>query len=187
MKKFKIWKTITIGKKPSSEGINISSNAQSMLDKIKWDKNETLDLVRIKVKDLKIEEDYPTTKQIYAKVKKLGLSFCPPQVGLPLRVDYKDQPLNEWLFVGMKPIFDSDGNPGVFFVERDDDGLWLYDFWAFPGNQWRPDGQFVFSLRKSLKPLKSSLKLKSLDTLTFKSLGKRIKILERKIEKIKKI
>ena len=42
---------------------------------------------------------------------------------------------------------DSDGNPNVFNLERNDDGLWLNNNWAKPDNTWNPDNKFVFRLR----------------------------------------
>ncbi len=44
---------------------------------------------------------------------------------------------------------DSDGNPNVFKLEHNDDGLWLNDNWAKPDNEWNPDNKFVFRLRNS--------------------------------------
>ncbi|MBU4421699.1 hypothetical protein KKB41_01910 [Patescibacteria group bacterium] len=43
---------------------------------------------------------------------------------------------------------DSDGNPNVFNMERNDDGLWLNNNWAKPTNKWNPDNEIVFRLRK---------------------------------------
>jgi hypothetical protein len=160
MKNFEIWKTITIDKKPSTEGVNILSYASDMLKKVKWNKKQTLDLVRVTVKDLFNDDKYHTTDEIFAKSKEQGLDLCPPQVGLQLRVEYKDQPMNEWLYMGMKPITDSDGNPAVFGLDRDTDGAWLYSRWAGPALQWGPERGFVFSLRKF-----DSLKLKPLESL----------------------
>ncbi len=42
---------------------------------------------------------------------------------------------------------DSDGNPNVFNLERNADGLWLDNNWAKPDNTWNPDNQLVFRLR----------------------------------------
>ncbi len=39
---------------------------------------------------------------------------------------------------------DSDGNPNVFNLERNSDGLWLNDNWAKPTNRWNPNNSFVF-------------------------------------------
>jgi len=46
---------------------------------------------------------------------------------------YRNQPLNEWIYMGMKQITDSDGSPFVFELVRDDGGLWLDALWAGPG------------------------------------------------------
>src|SRR3989344_4508760 len=43
---------------------------------------------------------------------------------------------------------DRDGNPNVFNLERNEDGLWLNNNWTNPGNKWNPDNEFVFRLRK---------------------------------------
>lgn len=57
--------------------------------------------------------------------------------------------MNEWIRVGMKQISDSDGDPCVFRLGRNDVGLWLYGSWARPDDGWLPDLKFVFRLRKS--------------------------------------
>jgi hypothetical protein len=43
---------------------------------------------------------------------------------------------------------DPDGNPNVFKLNRDGDDLWLEGNWANPENQWNPNNEFVFRLRK---------------------------------------
>lgn len=48
----------------------------------------------------------------------------------------------------MKSLTDSDGYPHVFHLAHNDGGLWLYDGWTKPGNDWGPGDGFVFSLRK---------------------------------------
>jgi hypothetical protein len=46
-------------------------------------------------------------------------------------------------------ITDSDGNPHVFNVKRNDDGKsWLNTDWNDPDNQWNLDNEVVFRLRK---------------------------------------
>ena len=45
---------------------------------------------------------------------------------------------------------DRDGNPDVFKLKHDENGLWLNDNWTKPENRWNPDNEFVFALRKSL-------------------------------------
>ena len=45
-------------------------------------------------------------------------------------------------------ITDRNGNPNVFNLERNEDGLWLNNNWAKPENRWNSDYKFVFRLRK---------------------------------------
>lgn len=52
---------------------------------------------------------------------------------------------------GAAYISDSDGNPNVFNVERNDNGkLWLDNDWTNPDNRWNLDNRIVFRLRNSL-------------------------------------
>src|SRR3989344_2258053 len=51
-------------------------------------------------------------------------------------------------------LYDADrnGNPNVFNVERNANGLWLNNNIANPDNRWNPDDEFVFRLRQSFFP-----------------------------------
>ena len=49
---------------------------------------------------------------------------------------------------GASYITDRNGNPNVFNLERNDNGLWLNNNWANPDNRWNADNEFVFRLRK---------------------------------------
>ena len=105
-------------------------------------------LVRLSVKDLGFTRS-ATTDQLYKRALELGLELCPAEVGPHYRLQYMDQPMDEWVYVGMKEIAASDGDPHVFEVGRDADGAWLDRRWADPGTEWDPGDQFLFRLRKS--------------------------------------
>lgn len=130
--------------------INISDYIKDMIASKEFttQKNpEQTDLVRLTVKDL----GFPggaTTKEIYQRAEELGLELCPAEVGPHLRLKYQDQPLNEWIFIGMKQIAGRDGYPNVFGLARYGGGLWLHDDWARPDDRWFPELRFVFRLRK---------------------------------------
>ena len=131
--------------------INISDYAKSMMknrDFIPGKTREEATLIRLTVADLGFKTS-ATTDQIYERAQTLGLELCPPDTGPNYRLKYKDQPLNEWVRIGMKQIADSDGDPCVFSLGRHDDGLWLSYYWARPDGTWRPGFRFVFRLRKS--------------------------------------
>jgi hypothetical protein len=66
-----------------------------------------------------------------------GLELCPPDVGPQLRLDYSDQPPGECVYVAMKPITTSDGEPRIFVVAHNSDGLSLDAVRARPDDKWR--------------------------------------------------
>lgn len=131
--------------------INISDYAKSMLKNREFipGKNpEEATLIRLTVADLGFKTG-ATTDQIYERAQALGLELCPPDTGPNYFLQYKDQPLGEWLCIGMKQIADSDGDPRVFSLERGYGGLYLNGDWASPGSTWPPAREFVFRLRPS--------------------------------------
>lgn len=137
------------------KGINTSDYARDMLnspDFTAGKESETANLIRLKVGDLGFSENkYPTTKEIYQRAEELGLELCPAETGPQYRLKYADQPMGEWLRIGMKQITDRYGSPSVFSLGRDGDGLWLGSSWAGPDDGWYPDSKCVFRLRKSKK------------------------------------
>lgn len=111
-------------------------------------KKESVDLIRLKVGDLGISRQNPTTEEIFEKAKELGLELCPPETGLQYRLQYTDQPLGECFWIGMKQISSSEGSPDTFRLVHNGGGLWLYSDWVRRANKWRPSDEFVFRLRK---------------------------------------
>ena len=110
--------------------------------------SEQINLVRLTVKDLFSDSQNHTTQEIYQRAQELGLELCPAEVGPNYRLQYQDQPMNEWLYIGMKQITDRGGGPDVFRLVRRVDGLWLRGSWADPALRWLPVSEFVFVLRK---------------------------------------
>lgn len=89
-----------------------------------------------------------TTQQVHEKARKLGLDLLPAEAGPHLRLQYKDQPVDERLAIGMEPIFDRGGDLRVFLVEHYEEELWLSGGRGSPGNLWASDVRFVFVRRK---------------------------------------
>jgi len=109
---------------------------------------QVLNTVKLKLSDLGLP-GYSATYQVNDRAQELGIDLCPAEVGPRYRLQYTDQPIGEWFYVGMKQITDSDGDPDVFSMIRTEGGLWLDGDWARPGRLWHPDSEFVFCLRKS--------------------------------------
>ena len=138
-------------KELEKNSINMSNYAKDMLknkDFTTLKNPERVDIVRLKVSDLGFE-DGATTSEIYKKAEELGLELCPAEVGPHLRLQYANQPMNEWLSIGMKQITDRDGYPRVFHLERYGVGLWLYDDWTSSARRWYSVHEFAFRFRKS--------------------------------------
>jgi hypothetical protein len=130
--------------------INVGTYAEQMMNKpdfVTLKSRQTFKLVYLKVSDLGFDHN-PTTTELYEKAEYFGLDLCPPEIGPELRFKYKDQPLNEWKYIAMKPITDSDDDPYVFKLGRNDGGLWLDSYWAYPDRYWDLDDEMVFCLRK---------------------------------------
>lgn len=147
----------TTGKKK----FNVNSYARSMLQNKKQfvepvnarhrernDSKEKLNLVRLHVRDLGFTSA-PITTELFERVQELGLEFCPPETGPYKLLADKDQPLENWYYVGMEPVTVSGGDPGVFWLGRRGDGLWLSYGWADPGSRWGLGREFLFRRRKS--------------------------------------
>ncbi|OGD64073.1 hypothetical protein A2215_01410 [Candidatus Berkelbacteria bacterium RIFOXYA2_FULL_43_10] len=132
-----------------ANGIKIYEYAQDMLDSSEFTTQpspEQINLVRLKVRDLGFPNG-ATTDRIYAKAEELGLELCPAEVGPHQRLKDIDQPLGEWYRIAMKQITDRRGDPKVFDLAHNDDGLWLDSYFAYPAYEWSADGGFVFRLR----------------------------------------
>jgi len=109
---------------------------------------EDANLIRLSVADLGLPGN-PTTTQVCERAKELGLELVPAEVGPQYRLQYEDQPSDEYLYMGMETIPGPGGRPCVFKLFRVGDGLWLHNGWADPDNQWLPYSVFVFRARKS--------------------------------------
>jgi len=110
-----------VHRSPSSEVVRISGNQRS---------------------------DFPEPT-IGGRGNQLGLELCSPDVGPHLRLEYTDQPSGERLYVAMKPITGSDGEPRIFVVAHDSVGLSLDAARARSDDKWSPDDIFVFCLVQS--------------------------------------
>jgi len=154
---FPTWKTVKLGTHKSandlskslrSNGFWISNWAADILKKTTFAPAETeIELVLVTVADLGFTK---ATRRdaIYDRAKELGLDLVPAEVGPQLRLQYADQPMNEWMVMGMEPIAGSGGSLHVFGVTRSVGGLWLDTDYARPGIAWDPVDRGVFARRK---------------------------------------
>ncbi len=156
-REFAVWKTVKLGlhKSPKdyraaikSAKMKIGDWGDDILGRITCLQEEVdLDLVIMSVGDLGFKGS-ACYADICAKAVELGLELCPAEVGPALRLQYGDQPRDEWLRIAMEAITDRDGGRGLFCVGHGSDGFWLDARNGHPGNVWIADIRFVFARRK---------------------------------------
>jgi hypothetical protein len=136
-------------KELTDKGNQIYTYAQQILNKIEPLKSpEQIKLVSFSVRQLGFPNG-ATLQEIYDKAQSMGLELCPPQVGPELRLSYTDQPNGEYLVIAMETITGADGDPGLFFVNRDDSGPWLDHNDGGLDFRWFGFDRFVFRSSKS--------------------------------------
>ncbi|MCC7004435.1 hypothetical protein IT397_00745, partial [Candidatus Nomurabacteria bacterium] len=129
-------------------GHSFYGSAKEILQKTEFSKErKEYELVSFSVGQLGFPQG-ATTKEIYEKANELGLELCPAEVGPQLRLQYKDQPNEESLWIAMNAIADSDGYSRLWYVSRNGGGeSWLHADWDYPGGRWFSGRRFVFSRR----------------------------------------
>jgi hypothetical protein len=81
-----------------------------------------VDLVVVSGADLGTPTE-PSLADVYARAHAHGLSLAPAEVGPQLRLEYLDQPIGEFLHVGMNPINTWSGEPTIFVLVTGGQGL----------------------------------------------------------------
>jgi hypothetical protein len=66
-----------------------------------------------------------TLAAVYARAQQLGFELAAAEVGPLLRLQYIDQPMGEFLIVGMEPIKTWSGEPVILNVANGGAGLVL--------------------------------------------------------------
>lgn len=106
-----------------------------------------VELVVVSVTELGFKDGVKRA-DIYKRAQELGLDLCPAEVGVQLRLQYKDQPKDKWLHIAMEPIPDSGGRLTVFDVGHSGIGLWLHCSYGRPGSFWNGLDRWVFVRHK---------------------------------------
>ncbi|MDP2812262.1 MAG: hypothetical protein Q8O32_01055 [bacterium] len=159
-KAFAIFKTIKLGTGLKSaddfrqalkkSGMKLGDWASDLLNQSAFKVSSKLievDLVTLTVAELGFEGG-ASYSDVCKRGVELGHDLCQPEHGPQLRLQYKDQPKGEVLYLAMEAIRDSDGDLNTFAVERLGSGLWLSASYASPGGFCSAGHRFVFACRK---------------------------------------
>ena len=133
----RVWKTITLGTFADSftlrnaldtKGCNIGGLAAEILARPAFVVSSTktdVKLVAVSAAELGFKTDTATLTAIYARARQLGFELAAAEVGPQLRLQYFDQPMGEFLIIGMEPIKTWSGEPIILNVANGGAGLLL--------------------------------------------------------------
>ncbi len=131
------WKTITLGTFANSFalrnalnaiGCNIGGLAAEILARpgfIVSSTRKDVELVTVSAAELGFKSDTVTLAAIYARAEQLGFELAAAEVGPQLRLQYFDQPMGEFLIIGMEPIKTWSGEQVILNVVNGGAGLIL--------------------------------------------------------------
>jgi hypothetical protein len=144
----------------TERGYSISDYAQQMLQnkdqfitpvntqhKALAGTTETVHTVVLQVQALGFTSQ-PTTTELFAKAKELGLGLCPPETGPYLRLQDKDQSMDTGYCIAMEPVANANGRSCVFECSCRSYGRLLSYDRAWPSHKWFLDYRIVFRVHK---------------------------------------
>jgi hypothetical protein len=130
------WNTITIGTfSDSSALLNALSaiscgvgDAAAILARSAFTVSGTkteVELLSVSAAELGFLGETASLWQIYERAKRLGFGLAPAEIAPQLRLQYLDQPIGEFLIIGMEPIRASTGESVILTVANGGAGLIL--------------------------------------------------------------
>jgi len=152
MDNFVVWKTIEIGGMTKDE--LLAAMREATIDTGGWARDimsdpefstssskQSIKLARCKIKALGFTEK-PTTTELRNRIQEVG-DLGLPEVGPHLRLQFSDQPKNDYFWVAIDRL------PNSFFcVERGDvGGRWLHGHHNRPDDLWSLDDEIVFVIQ----------------------------------------
>ena len=132
-----VWKTITVGtfanfsalsRALDAAGCGIGNAAAEILARPAFTLSAiktNVELLAVSAAELGFEADTASLAEIYARARRLGFGLAAAEVAPQLRLQYFDQPIGEFLIIGMAPIKRWNGEPVILNVANGGAGLIL--------------------------------------------------------------
>ena len=132
-----VWKTITIGTFANvfalstaldAVGCGIGNSAGEILARPTFTlrgAKTNVELFTVSAAELGFKTDTASLADIFARAKQLGFGLAAAEVGPQLRLQYFDQPIGEFLIIGMEPIRTWTGAPIILNLANGGAGLIL--------------------------------------------------------------
>src|SRR5262247_3021408 len=165
---FQIWRKITLGTYKDvdayrdaldSAKIKIGLSADEILGRpaFPYAKMKTdVKLAVLSAAELGVESDESSLSDVYERARRGGLELCPAEVGLQLRLEYRNQPLGEALDIAMEPVATYSGDPTILTLANWGTGLILIGRDGRSESTVNRISRFVFAL-----PTRERLEAKS--------------------------
>jgi len=151
-----VWKTIVVGSHRGVDAVRdaldrerivIGDSADEILGRPAFTfaaERRALNLVLRSVAELGFGERGATLADIHSRAVRLGFELCPEEVGPQLRLQYRNQPVGEFLHLAMKPQRTYDGELTDFTLANTGAGLTLLGGSAKPDLVLAGNVTFVF-------------------------------------------
>ena len=135
----RVWKTIAVGTFANSfalrnaldaAGCGNGNSAGEVLARPAFTLSTTkteVELFAVSAAELGFHTETASLADIYARAQHLGFGLAPAEVAPQLRLQYFDQPIGEFLIIGMEPIKTWNGEPLILTVANGGAGLILID------------------------------------------------------------
>ncbi|MEY9180021.1 hypothetical protein ABIG06_001941 [Bradyrhizobium sp. USDA 326] len=143
------WKTIALGTFVDSfalrnaldkKGCGVGGLAAEILARPAFVVGSTktdVELVAVSAVEIGFSAEVVNLAAIYARAQLFGFELAAAEVGPQLRLQYLDQPMGEFLIIGMEPIKTWSGEPVILNVANGGAGLILI------GQDGRPDAEIA--------------------------------------------
>jgi uncharacterized protein YjiS (DUF1127 family) len=132
-----VWKKITVGSFSdllalrnalNKVGCGIGDSAEEVLARPAFTLSATkadVELLAVSAAELGFQTETASLGQIYGRAKQLGFELAAAEIAPQLRLQYFDQPVGEFLIIGMEPIKTWKGEPVILTVANGGAGLIL--------------------------------------------------------------
>jgi hypothetical protein len=158
-----VWKKITVGSFSdllalrnalNTVGCGITDSAEEILARPTFTLSVTktdVELLAVSAAELGFQSETASLGQIYGRAQQLGFELAAAEIAPQLRLQYFDQPIGEYLIIGMEPIKTWKGEPVILTVANGGAGLILI------GQDGRADAEiFVTSRFLFVRPNKTA-------------------------------
>jgi len=116
-----------------------------------------IELFAVSAAELGFETATTSLGQIYTRARQLGFELAAAEIAPQLRLQYLDQPIGEFLIIGMEPINTWQGEPVILTVANGGAGLILIGQGGRLDAQMSITSRFLFVQANKAAPAEAAL------------------------------